>query len=1031
MPTYHARGITVRLGSMPLAETTTSKIVLKKGEVAKHQSEVVEKELLRSFLLDEERVLFPGDPDGYELNWLGNAPFMQVQAESGFTTGMPPRLLSSYENLPRHQTTGDNSPQALALHVKLSDKAFVSGFTSKTHLKIEVLFNGQLSACSLIHTNDVRSGAKSLHQVFAGYRLDFLAERPWVLLPPFTNADGGARLFHKTISSEQRWEQINAALLEETKDRGTSKDGERPPSAVFLHALANMQMPECVKHLQKPGGRKFGIVDVVITAGTGSKLTTGTSYLKRPQRLRDPSFAVRAAPRFKATTGVEHSTDTVDDPSEDAELEAITTNAEDDSNVDHDRPFKRPALDPDILSTRLSIPNLDQESPFAGAHIPYLPPPVHPRLPASVSPTASRVSPRCPSSDHRSDGHKEPLPSPTYNHLDNKAHELNVQDRTSDASRIFQEYHSTPASPGSSIPTPYPVYPSPTTLPFYEPADCGRFGYPSCETPELVAAPLVQSTVGYNKCHPPSTYTGEVIIPKDSTGFSQYNSSAVPTALMQTTTVGYRNLPITMTPAHVHSAQVFQQDPFGFYSSPPISQAPPNGLPGASPLATPFFEYPGARQYTAPVGPPPVIYQQLGPMPPTAIFTVTSKPKRGVSSLKDTNLGLRTATASRMLVSRVVIKGLVGRVLVDHHWDPPRRIALPLDNASKATKENQDKTSSYGYSEQATKPRKWKQGTSRSIAVHPRSRIDSPVEKVQPDAVKNIVEEARRDSIQDGQDDQAQAVTVLSLPYLKRHQGPGEDQLPANPAIDVPDRIATFVLAPPTTATTASKLSPKVRLSSKPAVPQRRALPRNFAPGIQGPKATPFLLDNPEEFLRETARARRSRSPTKPKITPCAPPTTPPARLEPTTDPSYPQSSSPLSSVPCSPVVEAVSDLVMNAGGSQDQLPQLDGSPERTIRSTSPRKLQTPSPTKSQSSNPTETKKRKTPHQSPARPPRSPGRLKTIDNPPLNDDCVIAFAESKDKSEEKGVLRQVKGERQGVFKEEYVVLAVRFFIAGD
>jgi hypothetical protein len=63
--------------------------------------------------------------------------------------------------------------------------------------------------------------------------------------------------------------------------------------------------------------------------------------------------------------------------------------------------------------------------------------------------------------------------------------------------------------------------------------------------------------------------------------------------------------------------------------------------------------------------------------------------------------------------------------------------------------------------------------------------------------------------------------------------------------------------------------------------------------------------------------------------------------------------------------------------------------------------------------------------------PRSPGRLKTINNPRLNDDCVIAFAESANKTDEKGVLRQVKGERRGNFVEDSVVLAVRFFIAGD
>ena len=298
MPTYHARSITVRLGSMPLAETTTSDVVLKKGEVAKRQSEAAEKKLLHSLLLDEERVLFPGDPDGYELNWLGNAPFMQVQADGGFGQSS-----GQYNSSQRYSAPDYNCPQALALHVKLSDKAFVSGFSGKTHLKIEVLFNGQLSACSLVHTNDIRSGAKSLHQVFAGYRVDFLAERPWILVPPYTTPDGGTRRFRKTISSSERWEQISTALLREAEERGTDKEGESPSSAEFLRALATMQMPERVKDMQKPGGRKFGVLDVVITAGVGSKLTTGTNYLKSPQRLKDSNYAVRAkaSPHHEAT----------------------------------------------------------------------------------------------------------------------------------------------------------------------------------------------------------------------------------------------------------------------------------------------------------------------------------------------------------------------------------------------------------------------------------------------------------------------------------------------------------------------------------------------------------------------------------------------------------------------------------------------------------------------------------------------------------------------------------------------------------
>src|SRR5690242_9382789 len=269
MPTYHARNITVRLGSVPLSDTITGDIVLRKGEKAKQQSELAEKKLLQSPYLQEKRLQFPGATDDFELNWLGNAPFMQVEADNG--TALPSKLTGS--------ALQDRAAHALALHVEFSDKTFRSGFTGKTHLKIEVLFNGQLSACSLTHTNDIRSGAKPLHQVFAGYRVDFLSERPWVLLPSFMTADGGTRRFHRTMTPLERFNEISAALHQEAEERGTDKHGAPPPSAGFINALASLQAPASVLNLQKPGGKKFGVVDVIITAGTGNKPTTGMNYL--------------------------------------------------------------------------------------------------------------------------------------------------------------------------------------------------------------------------------------------------------------------------------------------------------------------------------------------------------------------------------------------------------------------------------------------------------------------------------------------------------------------------------------------------------------------------------------------------------------------------------------------------------------------------------------------------------------------------------------------------------------------------------
>jgi hypothetical protein len=74
------------------------------------------------------------------------------------------------------------------------------------------------------------------------------------------------------------------------------------------------------------------------------------------------------------------------------------------------------------------------------------------------------------------------------------------------------------------------------------------------------------------------------------------------------------------------------------------------------------------------------------------------------------------------------------------------------------------------------------------------------------------------------------------------------------------------------------------------------------------------------------------------------------------------------------------------------------------------------------------TKKRKSLHRTLPKEPRSPTRLKTNGNPLLNKGCVIAYAESKDKKNKQGILRQVKSERLGVFSENDVVFAARFFV---
>jgi hypothetical protein len=71
MPIYYARGVSVRLGVLPLHDTITPTITLKKGDLAKRECENAEKKLLKSKLVPEERVAFPDDERDFELHWLG------------------------------------------------------------------------------------------------------------------------------------------------------------------------------------------------------------------------------------------------------------------------------------------------------------------------------------------------------------------------------------------------------------------------------------------------------------------------------------------------------------------------------------------------------------------------------------------------------------------------------------------------------------------------------------------------------------------------------------------------------------------------------------------------------------------------------------------------------------------------------------------------------------------------------------------------------------------------------------------------
>ncbi|KAF2713532.1 hypothetical protein K504DRAFT_498342 [Pleomassaria siparia CBS 279.74] len=345
MPSYSPTDVTMHLSTAVLSETTTSSIIVKKGLAAAGRSDAAQTKLKQGVFLSEERVQFPGDVRNFSLNYIGNVPFKQVKVGPGLerlgrASMMPGRVspkneeqrkeksevsvagrnvsrgyshslsAHSHDSCSSSDITGsilpqpsrlsgippsisDNEvvPKALALHVLLSEKSFLRNpNTGKPQrLMIDVLLNGMLVSSNLVDIKDTHT----YHQVFAGTRVENMAERPWVVLPPGQNADGSLRGLKRTVSAKERWAQICSAIREEARERGINESDERPPSAEYLKTLASMPMSDTVESLQQPGGRQFGIVDVVITAGDGRKLNDGAAYLKKPQRLSDARYGWR------------------------------------------------------------------------------------------------------------------------------------------------------------------------------------------------------------------------------------------------------------------------------------------------------------------------------------------------------------------------------------------------------------------------------------------------------------------------------------------------------------------------------------------------------------------------------------------------------------------------------------------------------------------------------------------------------------------------------------------------------------------
>ncbi|CAI9630284.1 unnamed protein product [Alternaria burnsii] len=1057
MPTYFARGVSVRLSATPLEDSTTQKIILRKGDAAKQQSELAERRLLETKLLKEEVVPFPDDEYAFQLNWVANAPFMQTRVKNNV-----------YD---KTEATTDaaslREPKALALHVHLSDKTYVSGlYNQRTSLKIEVFFNGTLSACLFIPTHDVRSGAKGNHQVFAGTRIDFLAERPWVILSPEVAADGNTRKNTTLVSVEQRWLHLCQALQIEARERGQDEEGNRPPTADFLCALATMQMPDQVRNMQRPGGKTFGIIDVIITAGEGRKLTSGVGYLKAPKRMVDGSYpfvpdadsttmllctdtpgkgetdaepqnstmarkrrkrgkrrsnppkSVREAIRqaaFEALIAAEDADaaigrgESTGPAASEPSSEVIDVDAEGDSDPDYDFRSKRQALQSRVRLTQ-DIPHIPPPAlqyPAMGPLTPSIPPPLHVEPKTTVLQASEITGPDLPWSSGLARVYAQA-------HEQERAYEQQV-DITSQAGLGPKMMHPD-ISPYLQTPhmrlSPYVVQFSDPTLGGITPSDFMR------QTPfdndGQSSSPLSHFPMNLQGSDYSAAPSFPSLIPGPQNGFSRsglyaYSSSDQPC-------IGFPNTHHSLLNYNISGAGPSFAGKSEFYK--------PNILPQATAFA-------GLQEPTPPQVPfPPYDHRLSLPLPPTALYSVPTKPKRSLSPQKASSSQKTKKAKHSVEVKRLVVHGQKDSVLVDHRWNPAQRIGLSLDSPAKL---GTQETVTHGDKEYANPVEQGRTftGTSRTRKNSVRRGTPAPASSSEHE---NSDLSIAADEHQPISAFQANALTGQHAVNAKKSKLKHEPEKVAKARSDSDQPGADM---------SNQDLHVTKERSS------RRTTSSNGIPGVQGPKANPIWFEDPEEILREASARLRRRRPSKKQgnasDVAVLPNTVVPTVQTPKawdTDTSSPLSS--LHTIP-EPEMEPTTYTCLPRAlveSSSTPIPQADGSPERKTTPKRRRGNHLPSPMKLASTSATPqlslynpfssqssaSKKRKITHRTLPKEPRSPDRLKTNDNPPLYRDCVIAYAESKDKKNKQGILRQVKSERLGVFTESDVVFAARFFV---
>ncbi|KAH0543013.1 hypothetical protein FGG08_002621 [Glutinoglossum americanum] len=188
------------------------------------------------------------------------------------------------------------TPLPLTLTVTLNPPSWIVDPSKKIYsqdVKVDIFFNGEFTASRVIPARHREAGWGRVSEVFSGRRVTLRQERVWVLVPPGQNAHSKLREPKRAKKAlhpaAERWAEIGKALQEESDRWGQNIWGERSCVGEYLEYLAkSVELPKGLEEMQKSGGQKFGVIDVVVCLGNVGK--RDTLYLRAPERSTDPRF---------------------------------------------------------------------------------------------------------------------------------------------------------------------------------------------------------------------------------------------------------------------------------------------------------------------------------------------------------------------------------------------------------------------------------------------------------------------------------------------------------------------------------------------------------------------------------------------------------------------------------------------------------------------------------------------------------------------------------------------------------------------